>query len=194
MKLDALHPDLYQSDRTGELLPRLLIEQKLDVQLPDILCAALEPFDGPIIFDVLVGVTSLSKIPNLDDEKLLEIELLYGLNDGEYGIIGMKELFRSRVDKKYLPIADPGAGDQIFLNVQSGEVFFWHHECSEGERSPKAVTLISKTIEAFLSGLVEIPETDEESKSSGVIYKPGQAEAFRELDEKMKRGEKLPWQ
>ena len=80
------------------------------------------------------------------------------------------------------------------MNVQSGEVFFWHHECSEGERSPKAVTLISKTIEAFLSGLVEIPETDEESKSSGVIYKPGQAEAFRELDEKMKRGEKLPWQ
>ena len=103
----------------------------------------------------------------------LGVDLIYGLNDGDLGLVKMNEMYYGRVDESLFAIADAGAGDQFFWSSDSNAVFFWHHESAHGEASKKAMTKVSESIEDFLNGMVNIVRDDDlaEGKVSPGAFK-----------------------
>ena len=193
MNFQALKPAMYRSDRTGKRLDTKEIERQIGGDIPDALHRLLKEYDGPVIFREAAGIRPLN-VPKVISGEIVEVELIYGLNDGEYGLARVNETYSGRVGEEYVPFADPGAGDQIFYSVISGQVCFWHHECSFGEGAEEAMTLIADSVAVFFENLEHIPESEDDGISSGIIETPGQFDKLRELMEMKRRGEKLPWE
>jgi len=193
MNFQALKPAMYRSDRTGKRLDTKEIERQIGGDIPDALHRLLKEYDGPVIFREAAGIRPLN-VPKVISGEIVEVELIYGLNDGEYGLARVNETYSGRVGEEYVPFADPGAGDQIFYSAISGQVYFWHHECSFGESAKEAMTLIADSVAVFFANLERIPESEDGEISNGIIERPGQFDKYRELNEKKRRGEKLPWE
>ena len=191
MTIKNLQPATYKNDGVGEVLTRTAVELELGVPVPDVLFDVLVEYQGPVAFKVLVGIGPVC-IPGLVKNQMLGVELLYGLNSGDHGLIKMRETYFGRVAAEFLPIADAGAGDQIFFSSVTGKVYFWHHECAHGEASNEAMTLISNSVQDFLENLERAQEPEYEP--SGIIEKPGQFEQLRELvSEQRKEGGDVDW-
>jgi len=177
MNIYNLSTTIVNFEKMGEILNVDIVEKKLGVALPSTLAEVLLRFGGPIAFDLSVGVRikapALCKL--LSGEYAL-VEVLYGLNEGDDGLLSVNDQYSGRVSEQLVAIADAGEGDQFFWHIQTDQVFFWHHECSGGESSPEALTKVANTVEEFLESIEAMPVV--EDTPSKAKYTPG---AFRSL-------------
>ena len=87
MNFQALKPAMYSSDRIGKLLDTKEIEKQIGGDIPDALYQLLKEYKGPVIFREAAGIRPLN-LPKVISGEIIEVELIYGLNDGEKTLRG----------------------------------------------------------------------------------------------------------
>jgi len=161
MKLKNLSAVALKSERFGNVISPETVEARLGFTVPEVLRDILVEYPGPVGFDLKIGIEA-KHFPAIESNNLIELEILFGFNDGADGLVTMREAYRDRVQEVFVPVADAGAGDLFFWNIDSDQIFFWHHESPNGESSPEAMTLIADTLESFINSLVVFPDEDRE--------------------------------
>ncbi|MBW3243514.1 SMI1/KNR4 family protein [Epibacterium sp. DP7N7-1] len=131
------------------------------IKLPALLLNII-PEDGRSVwFDKGVEVEPVEENPIAGEKQRQTVFCLFGLNNGQDGILKNYLRLKGRIDRDLLPIGDDGLDNAFVLDPRTGQVLFWHHECEDGEGSPKALTEVAPSLAAFLSALR--PEQEFES-------------------------------
>lgn len=154
-------------DEGAAVLTASEIEARINgIELPPLLLSVL-PGDGrPVGFEK--GVEPVEENPLAGVKKRQLVFSLFGLNDGQDGILKNYQRLKGRIFGDMLPIGDDGLDNAFLLDPRTGKVLFWHHECEEGEGSPKALTEVAPSLEEFLSALRPEREVDSAELKRGV--------------------------
>jgi ankyrin repeat protein len=109
--------------------------------------------------------------PKFSDFKLGEGDMtglhnIYGIfeQDHQSDILNNYNVFKGRVKKELLPIADDPFGNQICIGIKNkyiGKIYFWDHEFEGSFFKSKAITLIANNFNDFLECLFEYVDPDE---------------------------------
>ncbi len=91
---------------------------------------------------------------------------VYGLHAGpDYcQLLKMYEIFKKRIPKAFLAIADDPFGNQICIGLKGkyfGKVYFWDHEQESLFFKNKGISFIANSLDQFLEGLYEYVDPDE---------------------------------
>lgn len=79
-------------------------------------------------------------------------------------ILNNYKVFKGRIKKELLPIAEDSFGNQICIGIKNkyiGKIYFWDHELEESFFKSKAITLIANSFNDFLDSLFEYVDPDE---------------------------------
>ena len=156
-------------DEGAAVLTASEIEARINgIELPPLLLSVL-PDDGRSVgFDKGVEIEPVEASPIAGDKKRQLVFSLFGLSDGQDGILKNYLRLKGRIDGDMLPIGDDGLDNAFLLDPRTGKVLFWHHEFEDGEGSPKALTEVAPSLEAFLSALRPEQEFDSAELKRGV--------------------------
>lgn len=133
-------------------------EQALGHTLPQALIDLLDPIKSPAFFNGSVRIKVEERNPLTDREGRQEVLMLFGLTSGKDGIVAKYQNYNGRFARRCIPFAEDGLGNLFVIDAVSDQVKFWHHECMDGETSPKALTLVAEDFDSFISGLELIKE------------------------------------
>ncbi|RPE67468.1 SMI1/KNR4 family protein SUKH-1 [Pacificibacter maritimus] len=95
----------------------------------------------------------MERTPLTDKEGRQKVLTLFGLTSGKDGIVAQDTNYRRRFAGRCIPFADDGLGNLFVIDTVTGQIKFWHHKCQDGETNPKALALVAKDFDAFLSNL-----------------------------------------
>ena len=150
------------------VLSRAEIEQQLGHTLPSALKDLLPSDGAPASFEEDVRIKVIERNPITDKDERQRVSLVFGMTSGKNGIVTNYNAYQGRFARRSTPFAEDGMGNLFVIDAVSGQVKFWHHECSEGEASPTALTLVAKDFEAFVSGLEAVQEEHDPELLRGV--------------------------
>ena len=149
-------------DGAGALVTVSKIEKDLGFKFPTAWRNLLANFSGPIQFQSPV---ILKKSPLTNEG--VRINLILGRNTGNAGIIQANSTYDGRVARKLIPVAESGGGDIIFFDPDNGNVLLWDHECTHGEFSECALSLISESLDELLNSIeLDVENTDDSGLAS----------------------------
>lgn len=171
MDISHLNPVKTVIDNVGEVLSLEEFAERLGRSLDPNHLAILQRYGGPIEFELAVYHPSQGLSALLGDPPKLNIDLLFGLNDGEAGLIEAYNSYSDRLGKHIVPLADPGGGDLIVFNERDSQVYFWNHEAPGEEGSPASFSRISNSVADFLSELTidEDDYVDPDGQTEGLL-------------------------
>ena len=134
------------------------IEEKTGFKLPDTLSAFLKPFSGPITFNCEV-VLRCASAPSFSSDGKLSIDVLFGLNDGRFGLPTVYENYSERIGRGFLPIASSPGDNLLLYSNSDAKIYFWDHEGPFEEDSSSSRINVANSVEDFFDRLdVHHPE------------------------------------
>jgi len=95
-------------------------------------------FGGAVVFRNGSKFQSDEWSPLSDGEGYLDLGLLYGLAEGKHGLCYLINVYEEQLPELLVPIGDSSGGNLICLD-NSGAVYFWDHESSEGENGTNRI-------------------------------------------------------
>jgi ankyrin repeat protein len=102
----------------------------------------------------------------LGEDDISGLHHIYGIfeQDNHRDILNNYNVFKGRIKKELLPIADDSFGNQICIGIKNkyiGKIYFWDHEFDGSFFKSKAITLIANSFNNFLDSLFEYVDPDE---------------------------------
>ncbi|WP_394197477.1 SMI1/KNR4 family protein [Litoreibacter albidus] len=162
----ALIPSLLDHDAL--LLPLDQVVTRLGVRIPSEYLRLIAPENRAVMFDKSTEIRPLIPNPLTSKTGFQSVLTLFGLSDGDHGILKNFERLNGRIESNYVPIGEDGLGNLYMLDSKTKQIVFWHHECPDGENSPTAFTLVSDDVVGFISGLQPASVERDVNLSAGV--------------------------
>ena len=156
------------SDREAQLLPLDKIVARLNVRIPSEYLRLIAPENRAVMFDKATEIKPLMPSPLTSKTGFQSVLTLFGLSDGDHGIMKNFQRLNGRLESKYVPIAEDGLGNLYMLDAKTKQIVFWHHECPDGENSPTAYTVVAENISSFIAGLQPAKNPKDVDLSAGV--------------------------
>ncbi len=100
-------------------------------------------FNKDVIFE------SIDDLPFSFDKNNGEVNFIYGWGNNEDSLQEIRETFLEQIPEKYFVFAEGNLGDQLCINVENQQIYYWHHESYDKE----GIYLIAKSFEEFIKGL-----------------------------------------
>jgi len=102
----------------------------------------------------------------LGEDDITGLHHIYGIfeQDNHRDILNNYNVFKGRIKKELLPIADDSFGNQICIGIKNkyvGKIYFWDHEFEGSFFKSKAITLIANSFNDFLESLFEYVDPGE---------------------------------
>jgi len=102
----------------------------------------------------------------LGEDDITGLHHIYGIfeQDNHRDILNNYNVFKGRIKKELLPIADDSFGNQICIGIKNkyvGKIYFWDHEFEGSFFKSKAITLIANSFNDFLESLFQYVDPDE---------------------------------
>ncbi len=155
-------------DRDQPVLSRDVVEQRIGSKLPDIYVDLLAPDYHAVMFKEGVRIRPIASNPLSAQSGFQSVLTLFGLSEGDHGIVANYQRLQGRLESQFIPIAEDGLGNLFMFDCTTLNVVFWHHECIEGENSEQAYSLVSEDVASFIAGLEVSPE-DKVTDTSSVV-------------------------
>jgi len=148
----------YTNPDAGAAASIAQIEEQTGFKFPGKLSAFLKPFSGPITFNCEV-VLRCVKAPRFSSDGKLSIDVLFGLNDGRFGLPTMYANYHDRIGRGFLPIAFSPGDNLLLYSKDDAKIYFWDHEGPYAEDSSSARLNVAHSVEDFFDRLdVHHPE------------------------------------
>lgn len=134
--------------------------QRIDTSgfLPKKYLNLLNKYNGGVFFENGAKYTINNSIPNIS-LGYIDVIFLYGLSDADNGLFYRINMHSSNIPSEYYPLGESSGGNQICINKNTGEIYFWWHEAPT---DPECLYFLSKNIESFIDGLTPIKDSEEE--------------------------------
>ncbi|WP_208349848.1 SMI1/KNR4 family protein [Pseudaestuariivita rosea] len=154
--------------KQDSVLSKTEVEKIVGIHIPESLVKLL-PSDGQAAgFNMTVEIEPQEKNPLVGSNNKQAVSTLFGLGRGDHGIVSEFERLKDRIHGNCIPIADDSLGNAFVIDTLTRNVLFWHHECQDGEGSPAALSLVSRSMEDFIDGLLPGTEPNSEDLNRGV--------------------------
>ncbi|WP_025122862.1 MULTISPECIES: SMI1/KNR4 family protein [unclassified Serratia (in: enterobacteria)] len=118
----------------------------------------LKKYNGGVFFENGAKYSINNSIPNIS-LGYIDVIFLYGLSDDDNGLLYRISMYSSNIPSGYYPLGESSGGDQVCINIKTGEIYFWWHEAPT---DPESLYFLSKNIESFIDRLTPIEGYEED--------------------------------
>lgn len=166
IELQALAPESFGARCLDPVKELAETEQLLGISLPYGLRSLLLKYGGALVFGNGARFIPDQRSGREGADGFLSLVSLYGLGDDENGLRAIYRVYEAEVSPKIIMIGDASGGDQICIEKNSGEIFYWRHDVDAND---VALTLIAGNFQEFAERLLPDSSDLQNCSDLGVI-------------------------